>query len=180
MPTWEERPRPVTSVPRTLSLPALVAELRSVVTDAQRPLAVRRAAAEQLARLAADRVPGAHPDDWYGLQPQSTEAPLKADGELVRVSPSRVEQFDTCALRWLLEGAGGTAGPGGAQGLGMLVHDAATLAVDDSVTTEELDARIDAGWDDIDVGGPWVANKAARAGPPNGAQAAGLDQGQPA
>jgi superfamily I DNA/RNA helicase/RecB family exonuclease len=157
VPTWEERPRPVTSVPRTLSLPALVAELRSVVADPQRSLAVRRAAAEQLARMAADRVPGAHPDDWYGLQPQSTDAPLKGEDELVRVSPSRVEQFDTCALRWLLEGAGGSTGAGGAQGLGMLVHDAATLAVDDSVTSAELDARIDAGWDAIDVGGPWMS-----------------------
>nr|WP_222854038.1 ATP-dependent DNA helicase [Fodinicola acaciae] len=159
VPTWEERPRPVTSVPRTLSLPALVAELRSVVVDGGRPSAVRKAAAEQLARLAADGVPGAHPDDWYGLLSQSTDAPLKGEGELVRVSPSRVESFDTCALRWLLEGAGGTTGPGGAQGLGMLVHDAATLAVDENVTSEQLDARIDAGWDSIDVGGPWVAEK---------------------
>ena len=47
----------------------------------------RRRAAAQLARLADAGVPGAHPDDWYGLAPLSTDAPLRAPGEVVPVSP---------------------------------------------------------------------------------------------
>jgi RecB family exonuclease len=71
-----------------------------------------------------------------------------------------VEQFDTCALRWLLETSGGSPGPGAAQGLGTLVHDAATLAADPAAVTEEaLNDRVDAGWSGLDLGGPWFADK---------------------
>jgi superfamily I DNA/RNA helicase/RecB family exonuclease len=152
--------RPPTSVPRALGLTPVVAELRAVVTDPDRPPAVREIAAGHLARLAAEGVPGASPAEWYGLLPLSDDSPLRGPEEPVRVSPSRVEQFDTCALRWLLETAGGSPGPGAAQGLGTLVHDAATLTGDPANATEEaLNARVDAGWQGLDLGGPWFADK---------------------
>jgi RecB family exonuclease len=130
------------------------------VTDPDRAPAVREIAAGHLARLAAEGVPGASPAEWYGLLPLSDDSPLRGPEEPVRVSPSRVEQFDTCALRWLLETAGGSPGPGAAQGLGTLVHDAATLTEDPANATEEaLNARVDAGWQGLDLGGPWFADK---------------------
>ena len=52
-------------------------------------------------------VPGAAPDDWYGLAPLSTDAPLRAPGEVVPVSPSDVEKILRCPLRWMLERHGG-------------------------------------------------------------------------
>ena len=66
-------------VDRVLSLPSLVATLRSVViAGAQEPeLDDRtRAAAELLATLADSDIPGAHPRDWFGLAEVSTDAPL--------------------------------------------------------------------------------------------------------
>ena len=58
---------------RPLTLPALVVELRSVVSDPGASESLRSAAAERLARLAAARtpggaalVPGAHPDSLVG------------------------------------------------------------------------------------------------------------------
>jgi RecB family exonuclease len=158
---WEaDEPRPPSSVPRALALPAVVAELRAVVTDSGRSEAIREIAAGNLARLAAAGVPGADPAQWYGLLPLSDDSPLRGPAELVKVSPSKVEQFQTCSLRWLLESAGGSPGPGAAQGIGTLVHDAATLAVDpEQVTPQLLDERIDAGWAGLDIGGPWFTEK---------------------
>jgi superfamily I DNA/RNA helicase/RecB family exonuclease len=155
-----ETARPPTSVPRALGLTPVVAELRAVVIDPSRSEGVRAVAAAHLARLAAERVPGASPAEWYGLLPLSDDGPLRGPDEPVRVSPSRVEQFDTCALRWLLETAGGSPGPGAAQGLGTLVHDAATLTADPSTATlEAMEDRVDAGWSGLDLGGPWFADK---------------------
>jgi superfamily I DNA/RNA helicase/RecB family exonuclease len=118
--------RPLTQVGRAMTLPAVVAELRAWVVDPDAAPQDRRSAAARLARLADAGVPGADPDDWYGLPEVSSTGPLRADDRPVRVSPSRVEQFDRCALRWLLETAGrGTSGSSASQSLGTLVHELA-------------------------------------------------------
>jgi RecB family exonuclease len=122
--------RPVSDVPRAMTLPALVAELRGVVTDPAVASARRDEAARQLGELARAGVPGAHPDDWSGLAGVSDDRPLRGPDDLVHVSPSRVEQFDRCALRWLLETSGGTAGASPSQALGMLVHEIAQSVPD--------------------------------------------------
>ena len=96
---------------RWLSLAALTADLRRAVADRARPPAVRRAAAAELARLARAGVRGAHPGHWYAQVPLSDAGPIAAAGEQVRLSPSQVEAFTRCGLRWLLESAAGPAGP---------------------------------------------------------------------
>jgi RecB family exonuclease len=118
----------------------------------------RRSAAERLARLAAAGVPGADPDEWYGLAPVSSTRPLRGDDDLVRVSPSRVEQFDRCALRWLLESAaGGTAGSSTSQSLGTLVHELAEAEPDGDLPTLRrlLDERIGR----LGLGQSWVGRR---------------------
>ena len=125
---------------RPLTLPALVAELRNVVVDPHRSESIRQAAASQLAELAAAGVPGADPDDWWGVRPLSDDRPLTGVGEVVRVSPSTVEGVLRCGLRWLLERHGGGNAPTAKQTIGNLVHAAAMLVDEDSTAPVDAEA----------------------------------------
>ncbi|MFC4017256.1 ATP-dependent helicase [Micromonospora sp. GCM10011542] len=148
---------PVTRPPRALTLPALVAELRTAITDPAAPEARRRAAAAELARLAAAGVPGAHPDDWWGLRALSDDRPLVDEGEPVRVTPSAMESALRCSLRWLLERHGGSAPASTAQGVGNLVHAAAMLAEDASADRGALLDYVAARFDAIELAARWMA-----------------------
>ncbi|WP_393916217.1 ATP-dependent helicase [Halostreptopolyspora alba] len=151
-------PERVSTGRRWLSLPALVSDLRSVVTDAGRPHPLRRAAAAQLARLADEGVRGADPDEWYALTPLSDDRPLAAADETIRVSPSQVESFTTCRLRWLLESAAGATGVETTSALGSIVHAIAVL-VAEGEGMAEIQRRMDEIWSELDFGGPWFAVK---------------------
>lgn len=123
--------RPLSDVPRASTLAALVAELRAVLLgEGEQRSARARQAARQLARLAAAGVPGASPRDWYGLGDLSTPSPLRAEGRPVRVSPSKVETFDRCPLRWVLEQAGGRRPVPVTVTVGTLVHEIAEAVPD--------------------------------------------------
>ncbi|MFY1617607.1 ATP-dependent helicase [Micromonospora sp. WMMD736] len=148
---------PVTRPPRALTLPALVAELRTAIIDPAAPAARRRAAAAELARLAAAGVPGAHPDDWWGLRALSDDRPLVDDGEPVRVTPSAMESALRCSLRWLLERHGGSGPTSTAQGVGNLVHAAAMLAEDASADRGALLEYVSARFDAIELAARWMA-----------------------
>ncbi|MET7967862.1 ATP-dependent DNA helicase [Micromonospora sp. NPDC005305] len=147
---------PVTLPPRGLTLSALVAELRTAITDPAAPVTRRRAAAAELARLAAAGVPGAHPDDWWGLRGLSDDRPLVDEGEPVRVTPSAMESALRCSLRWLLERHGGSAPASAAQGVGNLVHAAAMLAEDASVDRTALLEYVAARFDAIELAARWM------------------------
>ncbi|WFE26822.1 ATP-dependent DNA helicase [Solwaraspora sp. WMMD791] len=154
----EEPPTlPVGRPPRSLTLPALVAELRTVVTDQAAAPERRHEAAAVLGRLAVAGVPGAHPDDWWGLRPLSDDRPLVDDGEPVRVTPSTMESALRCSLRWLLERHGGRGEPSAAAGVGNLVHAAAMLAEDASVDRAKLLEYVAARFDAIDLAARWMA-----------------------
>lgn len=144
---------------RWLSMPALVADLRSAVTDPTRPERMRKAAARQLARLAAAGVPGAHPNEWYALTPISDDRPLSWPEGVVTISPSAVESFTKCGLRWLLETAVGAAGTSTAQGLGNVIHALAVLAATGVPDENQLGKRLDDVWKELDFGGVWFNRK---------------------
>jgi RecB family exonuclease len=148
---------PLGRPPRALTLSALVAELRTAIVDPHATPARRRAAAVELAKLAAAGVPGAHPDEWWGLRPLSDDRPLVDDGEPVRVTPSAMDSALRCSLRWLLERHGGAAPAGPAQGVGNLVHAAAMLAEDANADRERLVEYVSARFDAIELAARWLA-----------------------
>ncbi len=104
------------TVPAALDLRALVARLRVAVEDGASP------AAGLLAYLASRGVDGADPATWAGTRELSSTEPLWSPEGPVPMSPSKVEQASTCALRWALEAVGGTAATSQEQSLGVLLH----------------------------------------------------------
>jgi superfamily I DNA/RNA helicase/RecB family exonuclease len=151
-------PEPVNTGRRWLSLPALVADLRSVVTDPSAPDPLREAAAAHLARLAEEGVRGADPSEWYALTPFTDERALAGEDDTIRVSPSQVDSFTNCQLRWLLERAAGASSGDSASALGTVVHAVAVLVAQGS-GADEIGERMDEIWSDLDFGGPWQADK---------------------
>lgn len=144
-----------TTVPTALDLRAVVARCRAELERAATAGDVTaHPAARQLARLAAEGVPGADPAEWYGLAPLSTQASPWSPDRTVPLSPSALEKAATCSLRWALETAGGTAPSSGEQSLGTLVHAIAAEVPDGD--PEALRARLEERWDELGIGDGWV------------------------
>jgi RecB family exonuclease len=148
--------RSFSEVPRPMTLAGLVAELRrevvvgATVTD-------RHTAAGQLARLAAARVAGADPSSWWALTPLSDDRPVRAEGVGVSVSPSRIESFNDCSLRWLLSACGGDGPSVGAANIGTLIHDiAAELGdADEAAMRAEVEVR----WGRLGLPEGWLSRR---------------------
>jgi superfamily I DNA/RNA helicase/RecB family exonuclease len=143
---------------RWLSMPALVADLRRTAADSGRPRALRKAAAAQLARLADAGARGANPRDWYALTELSDTSPIVAPGQAVRLSPSQVESFTKCGLRWLLEAAVGAGRSDVLRHLGTVIHAAAVLTANGESERAVAD-RIDEIWHHLDFGSVWYSGK---------------------
>jgi superfamily I DNA/RNA helicase/RecB family exonuclease len=143
---------------RWLSLPVLVADLRRSAADLSLPLALREAAAGQLARLASAEVRGADPAQWYALTTLSDDGPIVAEGESVRLSPSQVESFARCGLRWLLEAAVGAGKSDVLRHLGTVIHAAAVL-VSSGASEQDVASRIDDIWHHLDFGSVWYGSR---------------------
>jgi RecB family exonuclease len=143
---------------RWLSLPVLVADLRRAAADVGKPLALRQAAARQLARLADAGVRGANPRDWYALTELSDGGPIVAAGEGIRLSPSQVESFSRCGLRWLLESAAGAGRPDVLRHLGTVIHAAAVL-ISEGASEATVSSRIDDIWHHLDFGSVWYGSR---------------------
>lgn len=129
---------------QTLDPSALVARLRrAVCTPGAADTARGRAAARQLARLAAGGVPGADPDGWWGRAPLSDGGPRIAPGTELVLSPSRLGEIDTCPLRWFLTQAGGRRAATSAQLVGVLIHSLAEEVARGSTPVQQLAARFE-------------------------------------
>ncbi|WP_051224230.1 UrvD/REP family ATP-dependent DNA helicase [Pseudoclavibacter soli] len=116
-------------------------------------------AAAALATLAAAEVPGAAVADWNGLAEPSTTADLTdiAGGELVRVSPSKLETFDRDPLLWFLQHVGASDRSTQA-GIGTLVHAAFERAGREHLRDlGPLVEVVRARWGELDFETPWQA-----------------------
>jgi len=126
-------------------------------------------AAAALARLAAAGVPGAAPDEWYGLSEPTTTEPLidltEAEAR-VRVSPSQMETFEKTPLAWFIDKM--AAMPSGiAANVGTIVHGALENTADArdlaDVTPEKLWEHVDDRWSELTFEAPWIAERQRRA-----------------
>jgi len=153
----EAAARPV----RARSLRRLVGRLRRELTDGDRVARDRdRAeAALALARLSAERVPGANPESWWGLLTLSTEAPLFECDETVPLSPSKLEAIERSPLDWFLDRiAPGESSP--QMGIGTIVHWAMETA--DQADVDDVWAAIETRWNELVFESPWLAEQQRR------------------
>ncbi|HET7306142.1 MAG TPA: ATP-dependent DNA helicase [Segeticoccus sp.] len=149
--------RPFADPARVLTLPSLVGELRREVLDPGADSGGSSGAARQLAHLAAAGVPGADPDDWWSLVTVSDDRPLRPAGAPVTVSPSQIESFGECGLRWLLSSCGGQGPRVGAASIGTLVHDIVAELGD--LDAESLRTAVDERWSRLGLPPGWLSDK---------------------
>jgi superfamily I DNA/RNA helicase/RecB family exonuclease len=153
---------PVADSGRALVMHSLVAEMRSVVCDAEADPERRHRAAHQLARLASAGIRGTHPEDWYGTADLSSSRSLwDEEDAAVALSPSTVELLSTCPLRWALERHGGTDGDNPHAVKGNLVH-TLVQALAGQVPEAQVRAALDKAWQAIDPGTGWHSRQELR------------------
>ncbi|RRO90357.1 ATP-dependent helicase [Corynebacterium bovis] len=110
------------ALPRVLAVEPLVAELRDAVCDPDRPGHERDAAARCLGRFAGAGVHGADPDDWWGVLPPSTTAPVVPEGTPVRLSPSAIDRLSTCGFTAFIESVRSDDAPTEPMLVGQFIH----------------------------------------------------------
>lgn len=155
-----EPPERHASAEHPLTLRGLVARYRRVLTTTPTESA-RRGAAAQLAVLAREGVPGAHPHDWYGVTAPSTAAPLRdlaANG--ARVSPSAVESYEECGLNWVVSALGGDTVMPPTAGIGTIIHEAMERVPDGDL--ERMREVVEEHWPELDFETAWIGRKERR------------------
>lgn len=150
-------PEPEAFVPRSLTL-------RSLAGDLRRELAARSGDSSEiamgLARLAAAKVPGSAPENWYGLLPVSSDEPLTdLANELVTVRPSQLESYLKCPLHWFLQNHGGRSDSFSAS-LGTLVHE--VLEISTSSDIAELQKLTESRWHTLEFEADWLEDLGKR------------------
>ncbi|MFF2277387.1 PD-(D/E)XK nuclease family protein [Agromyces sp. NPDC058126] len=121
-----------------------------------------------LALLAEAGVPGAHPDDWYGLAAPSTIAPLvDLVGEpdaVVAVSPSQIDRVEESPLGWFIDHV--ASPPSGiAASIGTIVHavvEEAGARDDGDTSIETLWAGVEERLREVRFEAGWVAERERR------------------
>lgn len=103
------------------------------------------AAAQALAKLASEWVPGAPVREWWNVADLSSTVPRLTDGADIVVSPSSVEGMLDCPHRWFLKQIGCDSFGEGAARLGTLIH--AVAAQVPHGGRAELLAELDRQWE---------------------------------
>jgi len=151
--TDEDDEHVITDVPRPITAPALVAELREQLAGPK-----AKEAAALLKAMSTEGIHLANPDSWIGSVPLSTDAPvIDADKEVI-VSPSGAESFVECGVKWFLQNNGGSDGDSTAQVLGSAIHAfAAKMVLEPGTTREQLIDSLQSSWKLIDPESGWVS-----------------------
>ncbi len=105
-------------------------------------------------------MPGAAPEHWHGLAAPSTDAPLEPDPAApVRVSPSKLEQFERSPVDWFVDRvAGGEPLLAGA--IGTMLH--RILEEGGDADEAALLAALEGRWHELDFEADWIGAKERR------------------
>ena len=146
----------ITQTARAITQPALVADLRRLASRAgNKEDAIF--AQRMLKTLAVNGVQRAEPKNWVGSAPISTDLPVIKSDEVLRISPSSLESFTECSLKWLLEQSGGKDADSTAQVLGTAIHViAAQLLEQPSLSLDQLEDKLKGAWSLIDMNKGWI------------------------
>jgi RecB family exonuclease len=156
-----------------VSLDGLVAELRTVAMDPASSDALRDAAVERLAVLAAQLdpdgeplVPLADPSRWWGLaDPTSSDRPVRDPQAPVSLSGSSLDSILGCPLKWFLEHEVRAETPRGtATSFGSVVHAVADFVAKGDIgeTLEDMDAEVDRVWSELRFEAGWQSESERR------------------
>ena len=146
----------LTQTARAITQPALVADLRRLASRASSKEDVIFAQ-RMLKTLAANGVQRAEPKNWVGNTPISTDLPVIKSDEVLKISPSSLESFTECSLKWLLEQSGGKDADSTAQVLGTAIHViAAQLLEQPSLSLDQLEDKLKGAWSLIDMNKGWI------------------------
>lgn len=146
----------ITELSRPITAPVLVATLRSQIEktteDSEIDFAVRA-----LKTLQENGISQADPKNWVGGLGISTKLPVITNSDTLRISPSSLESFSECALKWLLEQSGGRDADSTAQVLGTAIHViAAQLKQEPDLSLANLEAKLKGAWSLIDINKGWI------------------------
>jgi RecB family exonuclease len=138
--------------------------LRGMVGQLRRQLVLsndeghRQQLAIQLARLAGEGVPGAHPDYWYGLKDLSTTEALaelrvaEDHDNRLELHPSELDNFVKCPLHWFIEAHGGREASITTK-VGTLMHEILEQATEFSESAFEK--AVDSKWHNLEFDSQW-------------------------
>ena len=151
---------PLLEAERAITQQALVATLRrDLLLDSENdPLSIdrRNFSASLLQTLAQAGVRSADPRQWLGVREISTNAPLVPAGEDIYISPSSLQNFVDCGLKWFLEKSGAKDGDSTAQLLGVAIHALAALVMKDpNLTAASAIESLTKAWSIVDQNVGW-------------------------
>jgi superfamily I DNA/RNA helicase/RecB family exonuclease len=143
--------------------------LRGLVGNLRRTLVTatdeseRLEAAYGLARLALEKQPGAHPDQWAGILKLDSPEALVDLGETengkVWIFPSQLDNFIKCPLHWFMQAHGGSDKNFEAN-FGTLLHK--VLEETKSTSYSDLWRGVESKWHTLEFEASWVEKKELR------------------
>lgn len=143
-----------TELPREISTQALVSTLRRSTDEGS------NFAASLLKSLSKGGIQSANPTSWLGVRELSTTEPIATPDDEVFVSPSSLESFGECGLKWFLERAGAKDGDSTAQLLGVSIHFIASQLLEKpDLTFEEGLAQLVEAWPIVDQNVGWYKDQ---------------------
>jgi superfamily I DNA/RNA helicase len=141
---------------RAITQQALVATLRRDLMSDETDQSSKEFSASLLRTLADAGVRSADPHNWLGMREISTDLALNAPDEDIYISPSSLQNFVDCGLKWFLEKSGAKDGDSTAQLLGVAIHALAALVMKDpDLTAERAIESLSNAWSIVDQNVGW-------------------------